>query len=232
MRVGAAGDSVSSRSIDRWLRLYPRAWRDRYGDELRELAARRPIDWRARLDLARGAIDAHLHPMDPPGIGVLAPVVAGLAWVLAGVITLLEPVPPDWPGYLEWTLPVGLAGAVASLRLVAIVGRRSGLRASPMTGPVVALALAAQLAWISALVVAILGGPYGAITAATQSLAAVGTVAVGLLRSQAGDHPLAEALLIAGCAMLVPSPATWIVVGAAWLATMLAGRPRVDLRPA
>jgi hypothetical protein len=214
------------------LLLYPRAWRERYGDELRELLVRRPIGWRVRLDLTRGALDAHLHPIDPPGIGVVAPLMAGLAWILAGVITLMEPVPPDWPGYLVWTLPVGLVGALGSLRLVTAVGRRSGLRASPGTGPVVLGALGAHVAWIAALAMAIAGGPYGAITAATQSLAAIGTVILGVMRSRAGDHPLAEAVLVAGGAMLVPSPATWIVVGTAWLATMLAGRPRVDQRPA
>jgi hypothetical protein len=214
------------------LRLYPRAWRERYGDELRELLVRRPIGWRVRLDLTRGALDAHLHPIDPSGIGVVAPLTAGLAWILAGVITFMEPVPPDWPGYLVWTLPVGLVGALGSLRLVTAVGRRSGLRASPGTGPVGLGALGAHVAWIAALAMAIAGGPYGAITAATQSLAAIGTVILGVMRSRAGDHPLAEAVLVAGGAMLVPSPASWIVVGTAWLATMLAGRPRVDQRPA
>jgi len=225
-------EAQATGTIARWLRLYPRAWRERYGEELRDLAARRPIDWRLRLDLVRGAFDAHLHPIDPPPVGVLAPLTAGLAWILAGGITLLEPVPPDWPGYLLWTLPLGLVGALGTLRLVAIVGRRSGLRAAPVTGPVVLVALIAQVAWIAALAVAVVGGPYGAITAGTQSFAAVGVVAIGLLRSRANDHPLAEALLVAGGAMLVPAPATWIVVGAAWLATMLVGRPRVDLRPA
>jgi hypothetical protein len=141
-------------------------------------------------------------------------------------------VPPDWPGYLAWTLPFGLVGAIGSLRLIAVAGRRSGLRAPSGTGAIVVVAIVLHLAWIAALAVAVLGGPYGAITAATQSLAAVATVGVGLMRSRAGDHPLAEAVLIAGAAMLVPAPATWIIVGVAWLATMLAGRPRRDLRPA
>jgi hypothetical protein len=232
MRVGARTDRTSTTKTNPWLRLYPRAWRDRYGDELLDLASRRPIDKRLRLDLVRGALDAHLHPIDPPHIGILAPLTAGMAWILAGGITLLEPVPPDWPGYLFWTLPIGLFGAIGALRLATIVGRRSGLRAPPGTGPVVLVAIAAHLAWIAALGIAVLGGPYGAITAATQSFAALGTVGVGLLRSRADDHPLAEAVLVAGGAMLVPAPATWILVGVAWLATLLVGRPRVELRPA
>ena len=219
-------------SAARWLRLYPRAWRDRYGGELVELTTHRSMDWRTRLDLVRGAADAHLHPIDPPQIGVITPLVAGLAWILAGGITLLEPAPPDWPGYLAWTLPIGLIGAIASLRMLWVVGRRSGLRGPATTGQVVLAAAATHVLWIGALIVAIAGGPYGAATAASQSLAAVATVAVGVLRSRADDHPMAEALLIAGGAMLVPAPATWIIVGVAWLSTMLAGRGRRQPRPA
>ena len=49
------------------LRLYPRPWRDRYGEEFEELLAQRPPSVRHRLDIVRGALDAHLHPqlVDP-----------------------------------------------------------------------------------------------------------------------------------------------------------------------
>ena len=229
MRVGRGPERDRA---TRWLRLYPRDWQERYDDEMGELLALRPFGWRARLDLARGALDAHLHPRQPPRIGLLAPLVAGLAWIVAGLATLVEPVPPDWPGYLVWTLPLGAIGASAVLRLVSIVGRRSGLRAPAVAGPVLLVAIAAHLAWISTLLLAIAGGPYGALTAAAQSIAAVTTVAIGLVRWRVGDHPLAEAVLVAGGALLIPSPASWIVVGLAWLAAAaLAGRRR-DLRAA
>jgi hypothetical protein len=218
--------------VGRWLRLYPRDWRARYAAELAELLEERPFDRRARLDLLSGALDAHLHPLAPPNVGLLAPVVAGMAWIVAGGVTLIEPVPPDWPGYLVWTLPLGLIGALAALRVVLTVGRRSGLRAPGATGATILLTVAAYAFWIAVLVVAIAGGPYGAITAAAQSIAAVGTVAMGLLRWLVGDHPMAEAVLIAGGAMLVPSPAAWLVAGAAWLATAAVARPHIDLRPA
>ena len=224
-------DPSRSRSA-RWLRLYPRDWRDRYADELSAVIDARPADWRVRLDLVRGAIDAHLHPRTPPGIGFLTPLVAGGAWITAGAATLTEPAPPDWPGYLAWTLPVGLIGAIAALRIVLTVGRRSGLQAPAVAGRAVLVALAGHVIWIAVLALGVAGGPYGAITAAAQSVAAVGTVGIGLVRWRVGDHPIAEAVLIAGGAMLVPSPAAWIVVGAAWLATALVARPRVDLRPA
>lgn len=43
-----------------WLvQLYPRAWRERYGDELSDLIADRPLDWPLIFDVARGAAGAH-----------------------------------------------------------------------------------------------------------------------------------------------------------------------------
>lgn len=43
------------------LRLYPRAWRDRYGDELDDLLDETPGTPSTVLDLARGAVTAHLR---------------------------------------------------------------------------------------------------------------------------------------------------------------------------
>jgi hypothetical protein len=46
------------------LRLYPRAWRERYGEELSaQLEAQRPLRIGVVTDLVRGALDAHLHPL-------------------------------------------------------------------------------------------------------------------------------------------------------------------------
>lgn len=60
------------------IRLYPQAWRDRYGDELSDLLSGRAIGIDGRLDLVRGAIDAHRHPelVDPsvPDPATMAPV--------------------------------------------------------------------------------------------------------------------------------------------------------------
>ena len=46
------------------LRLYPRAWRERYGEELSALIqTQSPLGLGAWLDLLRGALAAHLHPL-------------------------------------------------------------------------------------------------------------------------------------------------------------------------
>lgn len=44
------------------IRLYPRAWRARYGDEFREIIGARRASSRAVIDLVAGAIDAWLQP--------------------------------------------------------------------------------------------------------------------------------------------------------------------------
>ena len=53
--------------MSRLLRLYPRAWRARYGEELEDLLAARPLRFSGAVDLVRGALDAHRHPelVDP-----------------------------------------------------------------------------------------------------------------------------------------------------------------------
>jgi hypothetical protein len=214
----------------RWLRLYPRDWRDRYEAEMTDVLERRPFDRRTRFDLARGAVDAHLHPRTPPGLPVLTAVVAGVTSIAAGLASATQPAPPDWPGYLIETLPAGLIGAVATLWVVLAVGRRSGLQPPRGTDLALALAIVGHLAWILALAVALLGGPYGAVTGAGQSLAAVGIVAVGLVLWRSADHSVAEVVLIAGAAMLVPTPTAWLAVGGAWLALAITAVVRTPHR--
>jgi hypothetical protein len=69
------------------LRCYPRAWRERYGDELADMLAREPRSPRLAFDLALGALDAHLHPQvgeRGPSRARRAVGVALLAGVLVG----------------------------------------------------------------------------------------------------------------------------------------------------
>ena len=58
--AGHRPDMVST--VPLLLRLYPAAWRERYGDEFAELLASRPPKLRDRVDIVAGAIDARLHP--------------------------------------------------------------------------------------------------------------------------------------------------------------------------
>jgi hypothetical protein len=44
------------------IRLYPRAWRERYEDEFLALLEARPPTIGDRLDIVRAALDARMHP--------------------------------------------------------------------------------------------------------------------------------------------------------------------------
>ena len=216
-----------------WLRLYPRDWRDRYEGEMLAVLEGRRSTGRVHVDLARGALDAHTHPLRPQTAPVLAALVTGVAWVVTGLASVTQPLVPDWPGYLLETLPVAVVGAAAALRTVTVLGRRSGLDAPRSTTPALVIAVTGHVLWIAALAIAALGGPYGAITGAAGSVAAIGTVLVGLSRHRADDHPTAEGLVLAGGAMLVPSPIAWVVAGAAWIGLAVSGLRVVrPLRPA
>lgn len=222
MRLMAARGRVrSSRPVtSRLLRAYPRWWRDRYADEVSAILDARPPDLRDRLDLVRGAFDAHLSGSELGASRrvIAASLVAGGAWTIAGVASIAGPTPPDWPGYLAATLPVAFAGSLAIL--VASFG--AARLAWSSSGPTVELAVVASvighLLWALALGVAAVGGPYGAVTAIAQSLAALATVGVGLVLLRAGVRPVGEAVVVAGAAFLLPTPAAWLVVGASWTA--------------
>lgn len=180
----------------------------------------RPPGGRDTIDLLRGALDAHLHPSAPSRVPGQAALLAGAAWTVVAMAVLVEPAPPDWPGYLAWTLPVALvgvvAGLVASLGLALRLGDGPGrLARFAVSGLVVGL-----LALAVALAVAIAGGPYGAATGAAATAAAVGTVATGLVLLRTGD-PGGVALMVIGGAAVLPPPGAWLVLGAAWTVTGL-----------
>jgi len=54
------------------LRLYPRQWRRRYGEEVAEMLAGRRFSLRTAVDLVAGAIDSWLHPRDTLAAAVAA----------------------------------------------------------------------------------------------------------------------------------------------------------------
>jgi len=58
---------VKPAAARRWVRLYPRRWRERYGDELAAILEDLHPTRRPALDLLAGALDARLHPSLPNG---------------------------------------------------------------------------------------------------------------------------------------------------------------------
>lgn len=208
--------------MDPILRLYPGSWRRRYAPEVAALFEDRPPDLRDRVNLLGGAIDAHLHPLTPPLWPVPAAAAGGIAWTFAGAVATGQPAPPDWPGYLQETLPV-LVAAVPLLALAVLgASTRLGVRdpATIRLGRVVTIG--ASLAWTALLVGAtanLVAGPPLAIAATATG---AGTLLVGVSLVAAGDWRPGLALLVAALCLVVP--VTWAQVGygAAWTAAAVA----------
>ena len=216
---------MTSRPMDRTvgrriLRLYPRWWRDRYGDEMTALLEARRLRRRDRVDLVRGAFDAHLRGAEPgttPGFAIVAALVAGAAWTIVGVASTGGPVPPDWPGYLEATLPIAAVGAVAILVASLGVARLAWPSNEARVELAVALTVVGDLAWIVALAGRVLRRAIRRDHLRSPShWPRSATIALGLVLLRAGARPLGEAVIVAGAVLLIPAPAAWLVAGAMW----------------
>lgn len=147
------------------VRLYPRDWRRRYGEELGELLVELHAEAPRRrllVDLARGALDAHRQRrfgmkrlIADPGVrsGVAGGlVIAGLLAVMVVLTNVVFPGGPDEsdgdPEYL-WQYAATL---VVLATLLAVIGARArrraghalvGLRAGAAAGAVIAVAVTA-----------------------------------------------------------------------------------------
>lgn len=125
--------------MSRLVRLYPATWRARYEAEFVELLATRPPGLLERIDVVRGAVDAHVHPQIHHANEVQSPsplpedelrltrrlgfgALAGAAlWIVAWVVSLLGPVRYDDQGaYRD-------GGAAAPFLLGAVVLLAGGL---------------------------------------------------------------------------------------------------------
>jgi hypothetical protein len=221
------------------VRLYPRAWRARYEDEFLALLEAAPGTRRDRLDILRGALDAHLHPAQPSLVPGLSAVLGGGLWILGSAPIAALPTPPDWPGYLLDSLPLAIV-AVAALA-IAVVGAwlredgRGGILGRRLGRAGVVLALVGHIAWAGALVAALAGLVYGPPIAIASTVAGLGTVLVGLALAAAGDWLLGGLVIVAPVLLVVPpwavpSPVAWLGFGALWIGIGLIelfGRSRV-----
>jgi hypothetical protein len=124
------------------LRLYPRAWRRRYGAEMEAMLVQ--LRGRARLsvalDLVRGAADAHLHPQWPcrPRLRRLAVATGVLAAAAVSAAVAAAP----GPG--RQAVAAGLLAALWTL--IALAWRWLGSRAAFLFSALVAVRFAAD--WI------------------------------------------------------------------------------------
>jgi hypothetical protein len=72
--------------MTRLVRLYPRAWRDRYEEEFLALLAERPPTLGDLVDTVRGAVDAHLNPQGEVESSPWTHRIPGLLALIAGAM--------------------------------------------------------------------------------------------------------------------------------------------------
>jgi hypothetical protein len=196
------------------LRLYPRAWRERYEAEMLAVLEQFRLGRRGRIDLARGAIDARLNALSR--LPVAAALLGGGLWTFAGAGIVVQPAPPDWPGYLLETLPLAMiavaSGAVATIGCWA----RRRDEAGRLGVLAIWLAIAGHVAWFVALAAAFFGMGYGPVTAVAQDLGALGCLFVGIVLLRTGDQWIGGLLVLAPALMMFGWPVAWLAFGLAW----------------
>jgi len=200
------------------IRLYPSRWRERYEEEVRALIEQRPMCRRDVLDLARGALDAWLHPPVPSRVPAVAAIAAGGTWTVWSLLILGAPAPPDWPGYVEEMLLSALAVVAVLALAVAGAWLRLGDDATRFERVSISLALAGHGAWFVMLLAAVVGIAYGAPTAVASTGAAVGTVCVGVALMAVDDTRVGALVAVAAVGLLVPYTIGWLVFGLGWVA--------------
>lgn len=128
--------------MSRLIRLYPKAWRDRYGDEMGDLLAARPATTRDRIDLLRGAVDAHLHPawrhararlvaraLGPEEARLVrrlgfATVIGAVVWLIVPLVALAGPVVYDgYGGYRDGSGAFPVAILAVGLLVAGLIGQ-------------------------------------------------------------------------------------------------------------
>ena len=204
-------------SGSRYVGLYPRAWRERYGDELLDVLEQERLGLRTRLDLVRGAFDARLHPFTPSRIPVLAAVTASALAVAHAIALAAQPVATEWPGYQEEALPLIIGAVAASIPALVGVWLKLGDADGALGRFGVILAVAGHGIWLLALLAAATRLAYGPITAVAATVAMTGTAMLGVALAGRG-RPLLG-LLVAAVALAGVAPAWgWPAFAAAWTA--------------
>jgi hypothetical protein len=214
--------------MTRVIRLYPRAWRDRYEAEVVDLLASRPPSVADRLDLARGALDAwrnpHLVAIPEPPVGTnrpwgpgttLAALGGGLLAIAGGIGMQAASVIP-WLGYKDSGTPVTLLviglvlTAVAAVRVAWSPGSR---RAGRLAGLAMLVAALGMIAPWPILIIAFFAYIASAIAFALVRWLGDGEPLIGLVA------PATIALLALNtederALLAIPFGLAWIVVGA------------------
>jgi hypothetical protein len=138
----------------RLLRLYPRAWRARYGEEMLALLEQHHLSMRTRINLLRGALDAQLHRRNPIVTRNRRP---SVRWSLLVALLPSTFVAIRWLGQLypfsgDSTLWNALV--ILGMMAAALAATWAGTSAQEMGGRLRESAVAGGLVGISALLIA------------------------------------------------------------------------------
>ena len=200
----------------RYVGLFPRAWRERYGDELADLLETEPFGLRTRFDLLRSALDARLHPLRPSPLPVVAALVASALAAAHAFALAAQPVAMDWPGYLDDALPLILLCVLALLPVLIGLWLRLGDADGAIGRIGIVLAVTGHVVWLVALVAAAAHMAYGAVTAAAATVAMAGSAALGIALVGRGQVLLGVLLAGASLAGVAPPGLGWTAFAAAW----------------
>ena len=229
---GPAAEPVSRPTGATLIALYPGAWRRRYGDELEALLETGGLGARDRIDLIRGAIDAHLHPGQPSMLPVVAAIGAGGLASAHAIALAAQPTPLDWPGYLIDALPLAILAVALLIPSVIGLWLRLGDADGALGRLGIVVALAGHGAWLVALAAAALQVEYGALTAVAATAAMVGSAMLGIALAGRGATILGALLAVAALAGVAPPALGWPLFAAAWSAIgfrlLLDARGRLD----
>ncbi len=226
--------------MSRLIRLYPRAWRDRYGDEVAHLIHERPPTLADRIDLVRGALDAQLHPhvlVGEPEPGPWTHRIPGLLALAAGAALAAGTLGIAFGTSSGGGAADSLVGGAVMLMLISLpgdylgsFGRRIGIGlvfvfvsvfAAPATGwwpPVVAVAIIAELVAVSGLLtMAAIRAGIGrtgrwVLIAMSVGLPIAAVVAHAALHLVTGQTVVADGAPIAAL-VLLPYGLAWLLVG-------------------
>lgn len=203
-------------SATRIVGLYPRAWRARYGEELEALLEAGSLGLRDRVDLLRGALDAHLHPARPSPLPVVAALTASALVTAHAIVLVAQPVPPDWPGYLEEALPLVIVAVVALLPAIVGLWLKLGDADGALGRLGLVVAVGGHLVWLAALLATAMRVDYGPLTAVAATVAMAGTAALGI--ALAGHARITLGVLLSGAALagVAPPALGWPLFAAAW----------------
>jgi len=106
----------------RWLlRLYPRVWRERYGDEFLSLLESRPLGVAQIIDIVRSSSSEHLRGgVNASRVGINVRTVFGYYFIAHVLWFAVSSLDGDGPGAQAWTIDALLLSALLQARFAVI----------------------------------------------------------------------------------------------------------------